>query len=96
MEYLALIEALSYLRLMGRDLACEKSVTIYSDSKLVVEQVNGRWKVKDERMQRLCGLAQSLIPLLETRRFTLKLIPRSKNKEADALVNHILDAYEDK
>lgn len=87
-EYLALIQGLSYA--MEADY---RIVELYSDSKLVVEQVNGRWKVKSVD---LVELAQSAIVRVqkmrkEGRQITLTWIPREKNVHADSLANLAMD-----
>lgn len=53
-----------------------KDDIILTDSQLVVNQVNGKWKVKSEHLKTLCIRAQSL---LELRGSTLKWIPREEN-----------------
>ncbi len=58
------------------------------DSKLVVEQMAGRWKVKHEAMRRLAQQARDLLP---SGRVEFTWIPRARNKAADALVNESLD-----
>lgn len=60
------------------------------DSMLVVEQLNKKWKIKEERMR---VLAQQIWQELQdfSFPFTISHIPREKNKLADALVNEVLD-----
>lgn len=61
------------------------------DSKLVVEQINKRWKIKEAR---LASWAQKCWELLATLPYSYQVIyvPREENKEADLLVNQALDA----
>ncbi len=63
-EYGTLIEglksAIEYLRENGMS-PSSASISVLTDSKLVVEQVNGRWKVKHEGLKPLCAEAKALI-----------------------------------
>jgi len=60
------------------------------DSKLVVEQMSGRWKIKNIPLAKLAMEAKK-IHSLELITFTW--IPREENYEADRLVNLALDGY---
>lgn len=84
-EYSALISALKKAKSLGAT-----KVTCYADSKLVIEQVSGRWKVKEPHLQTLVLEAYKLLQTF-TDGYSLKYIPREKNKEADAEVNKVLD-----
>ncbi len=85
-EYRALIEGLKAVGEWKPD-----RVEIYLDSKLVVEQMNGAWKIK----------AQELMPLHREARELLKQFPavriahvdRSKNRGADHLANLAIDGH---
>lgn len=84
-EYTALIE--------GLELALEKGITdvgVYMDSKLVVSQMSGEWKIKNDQLRRLAVKAQSLLRRFE--RKTLKHVPRERNAAADRLANQGMDA----
>ena len=59
------------------------NVDIYSDSELVVRQINGEYKVKNDRMNKLYQKATSLLSGFENWTFTHVL--RDKNKVADML-----------
>ncbi|HEX3722772.1 MAG TPA: ribonuclease HI family protein [Nitrolancea sp.] len=63
-EYRTMIEglkaALSLSASNGWD-PSQSSILVRTDSKLVVEQVNGRWKVRHPNMQPLCTQAQKLL-----------------------------------
>lgn len=77
-EYMALIR--------GLELSIELNqvnLAIYADSQLVVNQVNGDYKVKDDRMKALHKKAHTLLSKLDS--WTFEHIPRDKNKEADKL-----------
>ena len=77
-EYTALIRGLEYLVEMKL-----LNVQIFSDSELVVKQINGEYKVKNSRMIILNQKASSLFSQLEEWSFTHVL--REKNKVADKL-----------
>ena len=84
-EYTALIE--------GLELALEKGVTdlgVYMDSQLVVSQMKGEWKIKNDQLRQLAVKAQSLLRRFE--RTTLKQVPRERNAAADKLANQGMDA----
>ena len=66
------------------------SVEVRMDSKLVVEQMSGRWKVKHPDMIPLAREAADLVRQLPPVRFTW--IPRERNKHADRLANEAMDA----
>jgi probable phosphoglycerate mutase len=57
------------------------------DSKLVVEQMSGRWKIKHPDMRPLAAEANSLAPFGTTYTW----VPRERNKHADRLANEALD-----
>lgn len=59
------------------------------DSKLVVEQMSGRWKVKHPDMIPLARQAREIVGRFESVSFTW--IPRAENKHADALANRAMD-----
>jgi ribonuclease HI len=69
----------------------EASVHVRMDSKLVVEQMSGRWKVKHPDMAVLASEARALIG---TRNVTFEWIPREKNALADAAANKSMDSQE--
>ena len=77
-EYIALIEALKVARKMGAE-----GVEVYGDSTIVVEQINGRWKVKDEKLKELRKEAYELLCLFK--RWKVEWIPESENERAHRL-----------
>ena len=87
-EYTALIKALEAAKEIG-----SKNLTIFSDSQLLVRQINGNYKVKSEQIRPLFQQAIELLGEFET--FKVVSIPREKNKEADKLVNRSLDLERD-
>jgi ribonuclease HI len=77
-EYLALIEALKIARKMGA-----KAVEVYGDSTIVVEQVNGRWRTKSEKLKEL---KREVLELLgKFKRWKVEWIPEKENEEAHRL-----------
>ena len=71
------------------DLDPTAEVEVRMDSKLVVEQMSGRWKVKHPDMQQLALQAQKLARQLRSVRYTW--VPRAQNGAADALANSAMD-----
>jgi len=67
------------------------SILVHMDSKLVVEQMSGRWKIKHPDMQALARAAHELIAGRDVR---FVWVPRAENARADAMVNAALDAGE--
>ncbi|GAA1951685.1 reverse transcriptase-like protein [Microbacterium deminutum] len=86
-EYSGLIAGLEAA--FERDAAA--SVVVRMDSKLVVEQMSGRWKIKHPEMQILSRRAQSLIA---GRDVTFEWVPRLDNARADAAANEAMDLRE--
>ncbi|MEU8469209.1 bifunctional RNase H/acid phosphatase [Streptomyces sp. NPDC029006] len=64
-------------------------VHVRMDSKLVVEQMSGRWKIKHPAMKPLAAEARSVFP---PEQVTYEWIPRERNKHADRLANEAMDA----
>ena len=65
-------------------------VEVRMDSKLVVEQMSGRWKIKHPDMRDLAIQAREILPFGNV---TYTWIPREDNKHADALANEALDTH---
>lgn len=76
-EYHALLRLLSLLSTRGGNARNVGPVRIFADSKLLVNQVNGEWKVEEERLGSLREEARSLMNRLGP--ITLEWIPRDKN-----------------
>jgi ribonuclease HI len=83
-EYQAIIIALEKAISLGA-----KQVTVKSDSELVVNQINGRYKIKNTGLRPLYVKVVALIGKLEG--FSINCIPREQNAGADALANRALD-----
>ena len=84
-EYQGLIAGLR----AARELNAE-TVDVRMDSKLVVEQMSGRWKIKHPSMQPLAREAQEVAGAFG--KITYEWIPRERNKQADRLANEAMDA----
>ncbi|MGV9284017.1 bifunctional RNase H/acid phosphatase [Streptomyces sp. NPDC003730] len=73
----------------ARELDPDAAVHVRMDSKLVVEQMSGRWKIKHPDMKPLATEAARVFP---PGRVTYEWIPRAENKHADRLANEAMDA----
>jgi probable phosphoglycerate mutase len=82
-EYAGLIGGLR----MAEELAPHAEIEVRMDSKLVVEQMSGRWKVKHPDMKPLWAEATGLAPFGTTYTW----VPRAQNSHADRLANEALD-----
>ena len=71
------------------DLDASAEVEVRMDSKLVVEQMSGRWKIKHPDMQQLALQARQIARKLGDVRYTW--VPRAQNGAADALANSAMD-----
>ena len=84
-EYKALIaglEAVAHVR--------ARVIHVRADSLLVIQQLRGKWKVKNETLRPLHAAARKLLAEYDVA--DLQHVPREENTEADALVNQALDA----
>ena len=84
-EYSGLLAALDYA-------TREKytSLEVLSDSELLVRQMRGQYKVKNLDLKELFDRAQALVRKLEY--FRIEHVPRASNRQADRLVNKVLDS----
>ena len=85
-EYRGLIAGLE----AAREVDPTARLEVRMDSKLVVEQMSGRWKIKHSDMQKLAAQAGKLVATFPKVNFTW--IPRAQNSAADALANAAMDA----
>ncbi|MFB6181503.1 MAG: ribonuclease HI family protein [Candidatus Magasanikbacteria bacterium] len=85
-EYTAIIHALKKAKQMNAD-----EIELYTDSKLVAQQLNRDWRVKDESIQSLFVQAWNLTH--EFDKVEISHVKREDNQEADAVVNKILDKH---
>ncbi len=86
-EYTALIA--------GLELALDQGVSdidVYVDSELVVSQLEGRWKIKNDRLRALAARASSLLSRFDSA--SISHVRRDLNADADLLANRGMDAAE--
>lgn len=85
-EYSGLVAGLEVIAELDKDAFVE----VRMDSKLVVEQMSGRWKIKHPDMRDLAMRAREILLFTNV---TYTWIPREDNKFADALANEVLDEH---
>jgi probable phosphoglycerate mutase len=83
-EYTAVLRALALAGELGA-----REVDLLLDSKLIVEQLHGRWRVKDAKLIPLHSEAKA--NLVQFARWSATHVPRAQNKQADALCNEAID-----
>lgn len=89
-EYRAVIFALQKIKaLLGKKKIGELSAEINMDSELVVRQLNGEYKIEEERLFPLFVKVWNL--KMDFGEVKFRHVPREKNREADRLVNEALD-----
>lgn len=89
-EYQAIIFALKKFKaLFGKKLAENTDIEIRADSELVVKQLNGEYRLENEKIQKFFIEIWNL--KFDFKSIKFKHIPREKNREADRLVNEALD-----
>src|SRR5262245_48195286 len=84
-EYRGLVAGLTAARDLGAD-----AVDVRMDSKLVVEQMSGRWQMKNETLKPMAATAASMANGVDE--ITYTWIPRAQNAHADRLANEAMDA----
>ncbi|MHA7181117.1 reverse transcriptase-like protein [Arthrobacter sp. MDB2-24] len=84
-EYSGLVSGLE----LAREINPRAAVHVKMDSKLVVEQMSGRWQIKHADMRTLAAKARKV---LDPRQVSYEWIPRERNKDADRLSNEAMDA----
>jgi ribonuclease HI len=85
-EYTALVRALEHALELGAD----HGLLIHSDSELLVKQMNGEYRVKNEELRDLYEQAQALVRRFRGR-VSFRHVRRALNSRADALCNEALD-----
>ncbi|MFN4258017.1 MAG: ribonuclease HI family protein [Gemmataceae bacterium] len=83
-EYMAVVKALECAALLKAD-----HLVLYSDSELMVKQMNGQYQVKNADLRELYDQAKRLSRSFASVRFVH--VPRARNKRADELCNQVLD-----
>ncbi|MHA7264747.1 reverse transcriptase-like protein [Arthrobacter sp. TMN-37] len=84
-EYSGLVAGLE----LAHEINPVSRIHVKMDSKLVVEQMSGRWQIKHADMRTLAARARKIV---DPRRVTYEWIPRERNKDADRLSNEAMDA----
>lgn len=98
-EYKAVLAALMWL---GKNKSCFAGplqlIEVFLDSQLVVNQLNGTYKIKNNRLRNLIVKVRNAEGGLFLKGITPKIIyryiPREQNKRADSLLNQALDEYQ--
>jgi ribonuclease H / adenosylcobalamin/alpha-ribazole phosphatase len=83
-EYTGTLRALELARELGA-----RQVHLLLDSKLIVEQLSGRWRVKDAKLIPLWAACRQVLAGFE--RWSAAHVPRAQNSIADALANQAID-----
>jgi broad specificity phosphatase PhoE/ribonuclease HI len=84
-EYRGLLAGLTAAAALDPD----ATVEVRMDSKLVAEQMSGRWQIKHDDMRRLAAQARAVLPPSQVR---YTWVPRAQNAHADRLANEAMDA----
>ena len=91
-EYLALQKVLEFLQNYLLTKTQEFDLAFHLDSKLVVEQMSKRWKIKEARLLDLARQNWEILNALPRCSWQIKYIPREENQRADALANQAMDS----
>ena len=83
-EYTGVVRALALAEELGA-----REVDLLLDSKLIVEQATGRWRVKDAKLIPLHADVKTRLGRFS--RWSATHVPRAQNKQADALCNEAID-----
>lgn len=83
-EYNGLIAGLT----KAHEIDPNANISVMMDSKLVIEQMSGRWQIKHPDMRELAKKARDIHPM---QLITFEWIPREENSHADRLANKALD-----
>ncbi len=91
-EYQAAIFALKKTKLLfGKKALKSLEIDVFSDSELLVSQLEGRYKIINSKIGEYFLKIWNL--KIDFGSVSFKLVPREKNKEADQLVNEALDEH---
>jgi ribonuclease HI len=88
-EYTALLRCVEIIK-NSETLHCTELV-VHADSELMARQMNGEYKVKDAGLKVLFQKVKIALATAQFK-FSIRHIPRSLNKEADALANEAIDS----
>jgi|SRR3972149_5212066 len=83
-EYYAVIHALKELRIYKQE-----DIVIYSDSKLVVCQINENWNIISKPLKYLNNVVYTILKRIVFKSLVFKWIPRELNKEANKIAQNI-------
>lgn len=83
-EYTALVHALRLLSAYEVE-----RLRVYTDSELVVRQIQGLYRVRERSLRSLHSQVMSMLG--RYRDWSIQHVPREENREADRLANHALD-----
>lgn len=86
-EYAAILEALNWLSNKNHE---NKQILIYSDSKLVVNQLNNKWQIKKKNLYYFYVAIKKTLNAFDN--VKIRWIPREKNNEANDLAQEITEA----
>ncbi len=88
-EYIAVIEA---LRVAKEKFGADCEITLYSDSQLIVNQMNGKFKVREPGLKKLHALAREIASRFK--RIAFVSVPRENEHitDVDAGLNELLDS----
>jgi len=90
-EYWGVIDSVEYVLNLADQSVLPTKFDWHLDSKLVVEQILGNWKIKETRLRPLAEKAQDLLSQLPGD-FTIQHVYREQNARADQLLNECLDS----
>ena len=84
-EYCALLAGLNRCRVLNI-----KELQVFGDSNLVIKQVKGEWKIKNDKLRAIYKQIKAVEPFFSS--ISYEHVYRVNNKRADALANMALDA----
>jgi ribonuclease HI len=84
-EYRAMLLGIELAKAHGAD-----EIELIGDSELIVRQIRGEWKIKNEPLRELRSEVVKALEDLDS--WSVDNVPREQNEVADALVNETLDA----
>ena len=86
-EYMGLLCGLKCVRSLG-----VQKLMVEGDSQLIVRQLNGKYRCKEQTLRQFYEAVLDIIPQMEW--FEIRHIPRAENSRADWLANHAMDLRE--